>query len=310
MPSAGSHTRDFAGFPEPEPDSLLLIGSIQLGAAKDEELRRFYIDGLGASKIEQGSFPGHVGITSGSTELLFRCKSADEGKEHLEAWPGQIYIWVADIQRSWVECKDLSASFGWDVVEQELCCKDENRVDALVLRDPAGVTLVVNQAPKGFPHKGSSNLIGIMDVLRSVPLGAAAGIARFYKQYFSAGVSITADGLKVHFAAGDALRQTLTFQENASAPRAENSDGKGAHQVVIYMPSKAKFQLAFVKLNRAGVVQQPDGGWLAAEKAQEFSFRRCLDPSVGEIVLDLEHVVRSPEHPDCPLNNRGGNGAS
>lgn len=307
MPPDGSMTRNWTGFAEPLPDSLLLVGHIKLRARDLQAAKAFYVDGLGATLIAEES--DSLRVRAGATEFVVEPTSAEE----VHGWPGQLYIWVEDINGAWKECKAVQDKLGTEVVEQAVCNHDERKADVLVLHDPASATMfVVNQAPKGFSKTlhaalgaegvkpSSDNLLCVVDLLCYIPSGAGRGIASFYKQFFSAAVKATGDGCRVHFAAGEVARQTLTFKEDpALPPVGEDVPDECECQVCIYMPSEAKFQLTFAKCNRAGIVCSPQGGWEAAKEAKEFVVKRCLNQAAGRTEYVLEHLIRSPTHPEC-----------
>jgi len=304
MPAEGSYTAEWPGFDEPEPDSLLLIGHITLRTSDPGLTRSFFVDALGAQPCGKAASGDEVSVGAGATQ--FRLASTPNARK----WPGQFYVWVDDIQQTWEASRALGEQLGAEVIQQEICCKDERKVDVLLLQEPAcGNLFLVNQAPKGYAAKARraaahgggaeqpSNLLSVMDVLRYVPQGVAPAIARFYKHFLMASAAVTEDGCRVHFACGETLRQTLTFKEGPSdhgEPISEDS------QVCVYLPTLAKFRITFAKASKAGIVSAPEGGWPAAEQLGEFRVRQCVDPASEAMVMELEHVIKAPGRPDCP----------
>lgn len=311
MPSAGSLAREWTGFPEPEANSLLAVGYVTLQVAGGDAAalaHAFCVQGLGAGVLDRDveeKRDGEACYSAGATHLRF----ATAGDA--TPWPGQFYIWVEDLQRTWAACRSME---GVQVVEEAVCCADERLVDALVLRDPGSSSLfVVNQAPKGYAKmlrdaklcSDAQGLLCVMDILCHMPRGAAAGIGAFYRQLLSACVATTEDGCRVQFAGGDVVRQTLTFKEVEDA---ESAMGDACHELCIYVPSAVKFQLVLLKCSRAGCVSAPAGcadtdGRAEAERLGEFHLNSCVDPRPGGGVIPLpfRHVVRSPAHPACPV---------
>eukprot|EP00440_Ansanella_granifera_P064060 gb/GFBE01069450.1/.p1 GENE.gb/GFBE01069450.1/~~gb/GFBE01069450.1/.p1 ORF type:complete len:350 (+),score=47.72 gb/GFBE01069450.1/:1-1050(+) len=309
MPAAGSYTSEFTGFGEPESDCLLLIGSVRHATFSKDRSHAFFSEGLGAAPAQPSS--AVVGFSAGPTSLALT--TATEESQDASTWPGQLYVWVDNLQTSWDACRSLGCRLDTEVVESAVCCHDERTADALVLREPGSANVViVNQAPKGYakmlrrvlsmgPNDGAkSNLLCLMDVLCHVPRGSAARIASFYEQALSARVTRSSDGCRLHFACGEELRQSLSFAEEEGADDLWGPTAAKGRQVCLYVSSDAKFRLAWSKCSKAGLVKSP---WKDVEGAGEFSFARCVDPISGEELLELSHVIRSPSHPECPLGH-------
>eukprot|EP00435_Cladocopium_sp_Y103_P024801 s1161_g6.t1 len=168
------------------------------------------------------------------------------------------------------------------------------------------VAKVFMGAPKGYADalrkalgNDKSNLVCLMDLLFLVPKGVSARLGLFYQRFLSACVTKSNDGYRLHFGAGDFLRQTFTFQDDESQDDAWK-DSYFSHEVCFYVDSEAKFRIAFSKFSKAGLVA---ADWKAVESAGEFSFDKCVDAN-GSTILELKHVIRSPAHPDCPIKTQ------
>eukprot|EP00928_Gymnodinium_smaydae_P024119 TRINITY_DN19623_c0_g4_i1.p1 TRINITY_DN19623_c0_g4~~TRINITY_DN19623_c0_g4_i1.p1 ORF type:complete len:339 (+),score=72.13 TRINITY_DN19623_c0_g4_i1:176-1192(+) len=301
MPDAGSYTRDWTGFRAPEPDSLLRIDAVRVrvrDSAAADTSAQFLVTGLGAAAGKCTGEPLQVG----PSQLVFEADASQADTSEATAWPGQIYVWVHDLQRAWAACLELEMSLGRKIVQQAVCCADERRADALVLQDPGSDSIfVVNQAPKGYSKHlvdaglftENENLVSLVDVMIRVPRGALEELQRFYSLQLSAAATRTKDGFRVHFADGALLRQSLTFCED----EASNAEDLKNHKLTIYLPSVAKFILALAKCVKAGLltVNQAD-----AINAGEFTIKHLQVPAgAGEEAtpLEFEHVIRSPVHP-------------
>lgn len=305
MPSAGSCTRDWEGFGTPEEGSLLCLGEIQLTTCYPDWTRSFFAEGLGAL-ADQDTDSKLLHVRAGPTKLIFSSASSNS----LATWPGQIYIWVEDIQLAWDSCRSLGERLGRDVVDEAICCHDERAADVLLLRDPGTENVVVvNEAPKGYAKamamqglvsvgERQPNMLCLMDLLCRVPAGIGARLAAFYEHFLCARVSRTADGCRVHFASGETMRQTLTFKEDDSEPVWQ----PGQRGLCLYL-SEVHFRIAFIKCRNAGLTSS--AAWGDVERQAEFSLSRCCEPGSGSCVLELEHVLRSPLHPSCPSSLRG-----
>ncbi|CAE7490197.1 GIP, partial [Symbiodinium sp. CCMP2456] len=290
----GSCTRDWEGFGDPEEGSLLMLGQVKLTTFSSDFTRTFFEEGLGAPSCDP--------VQVGTTQLRFQ--SADE--KPASTWPGQLYIWVENIQDTWKKSRELSQRSGTEIVESVVCCHDERYCDALVLRDPGSANvLVVNQAPKGYAkalrdalgsQKSSapSSLVCLMDLLCRVPVGTSVKLAAFYERFLSAKVMQGKDGYRLRFASGDVLRQTFTFQDDESATEAW-LPAQFPSEVCFYLESDAKFRIAFAKFSNAKLAT---GDWSEAERAREFRISHCIDES-GSVILDLPHLIRAPGS-ECP----------
>eukprot|EP00928_Gymnodinium_smaydae_P044866 TRINITY_DN29949_c0_g1_i1.p1 TRINITY_DN29949_c0_g1~~TRINITY_DN29949_c0_g1_i1.p1 ORF type:complete len:338 (+),score=67.27 TRINITY_DN29949_c0_g1_i1:54-1016(+) len=296
MPAAGTLSREWSGFGDPEPDSLLRIAEVCVRVHDDvaaDKSAQFLVTGLGAASRKGAS----GSLRAGPCRLSF-----EVGVSEASSWPGQVYVWVEDLQRTWANCLELEASLSCKIVQQAVCCADERRADALVLQDPGSdTTFVVNQAPKGYSKQlvaadlcaPEENLITVVDVMVHVPKGTLDEIERFYRLQLSAAVSRTKEGRRVLFADGALLRQSLTFcEDETSTPE----DLRG-HKLCIYLPTVAKFRLALAKCDKAGLlfVDQAE-----AIRSGEFTIKRLQAPAVAgqeSVPIEFEHVLRSPVHP-------------
>ena len=295
MPAEGSCTRDWEGFGELEDGSMLMISHVGMSAYSTDASRKLFLEGLGSADRD----PLQIGRTQLRLEKV-------AGEADTSTWPGQLYVWVENLKQTWENCRSLHESMEREVVESAICCHDERFPDALVLRDPGTANaIVVNQAPKGYAaamrkalggKNDDSNLVCLMDLLFLVPTGISAQLGGFYQRFLSARVSKSNDGYRLHFGAGDFLRQTFTFKDDEAQTDAWN-DSYFSHEVCFYMDSAAKFRIAFSKFSKAGLVSLD---WKAVESTGEFCFDRCVDVN-GSTILQLKHVIRSPAHSECPI---------
>eukprot|EP00439_Symbiodinium_sp_Y106_P025837 s198_g3.t1 len=246
----------------------------QAASSRNPELSTLFEEGLGAPSCDP--------VQVGTTQLRFQ--SADE--KPASTWPGQLYIWVENIQDTWKQSRELSQRSGTEIVESVVCCHDERYCDALVLRDPGSANvLVVNQAPKGYAKAlrdalGSqksaspSNLVCLMDLLCRVPVGTSVKLAAFYDAWLRLILDSTGDDESANEAWLPALFPS---------------------EVCFYLESDAKFRIAFAKFSNAKLVT---GDWSEAEHARQFRISHCIDES-GSVILDLPHLIRAPGS-ECP----------
>jgi hypothetical protein len=139
------------------------------------------------------------------------------------------------------------------------------------------------------PEFGATEL-AIAYVEFGVPPGAAAGIARFYRQILGAHVELTG-GSEPMAVVSTGATQRLRFRET-SRPLPQY-DG---HHVQIYI---GDFSGPHRRLQDRGLV---------TEESDEYQYRFCdlVDPSDGRTLFTIEHEVRSLTHPlyARPLVNR------
>ena len=133
--------------------------------------------------------------------------------------------------------------------------------------------------------------LGMAYVRPDVPVGSAAGIARFYDEIIGTGASVgEEDGAPAAFVSVG-HNQTLVFRETeAPIPDYDN------HHIQVYV---ADFSGPYERLMERGLVSQEDG-------QHQYRFKDIVDPESGAALFTLEHEVRSMTHPlfARPLVNR------
>jgi hypothetical protein len=114
-----------------------------------------------------------------------------------------------------------------------------------------------------------------------VPLGAAAGIARFYREILAAPAELqeSNDGVSARVAIGG---QWLLFRET-DAPLADYDN----HHIQIYI---ADFGGPYERLKARSLIS-------IETNAHEYRFVDIVDPEDGRPLYKLEHEVRSLMHP-------------
>jgi hypothetical protein len=120
--------------------------------------------------------------------------------------------------------------------------------------------------------------LGMPYVELNVPKGAAAGIARFYKQGF---------GVKAKVEDGAAIiptgrNQKMIFRETDGPIPA--FDG---HHIAIYIGDFSGPHKFLLKHNLVTEESNPD----------QYRFKDIVDPENGKVLFELEHEVRSLRHP-------------
>jgi len=132
--------------------------------------------------------------------------------------------------------------------------------------------------------------LGIPYVEFDVPVGAAGGIARFYREMLDVPAEVAnGDGTVARVTVGK--RQSLLFRET-DAPQPPFDD----HHVQIYV---VNFSGPYQRLKQRNLVSQEDNQY-------QYRFRDIVDLDSGKHLFTIEHEVRSFTHPMClrPLVNR------
>lgn len=132
------------------------------------------------------------------------------------------------------------------------------------------------------PERFGPYALGLPYVQFDVPVGAAAGIARFYKQIMDAPARVgKIDGAKsarVKVGPG----QELIFSETRKKQSA--FDG---HHIQVYV---ADFSGPYNRLLERGLVSQEDS-------QHQYRFKDIVDPETGDFLFTIEHEIRSMTHP-------------
>ena len=131
--------------------------------------------------------------------------------------------------------------------------------------------------------------LGMPYVELDVPPGAAAGIARFYREIIGAPAHHAAEERAAHVPVGP--DQTLVYRETDRP--LPHYDG---HHVQIYL---ADFSGPHRKLEERGLITEESD-------QHQYRFAELVDPASGAPLFALEHEVRSMRHPlyARPLVNR------
>ena len=162
-------------------------------------------------------------------------------------------------------------------------CFDYRRDDEGVhVRCPWGNDILAN-GPQAFAPMA----LGLPRAEVDVPVGAAAGIGRFYRQVIGCPAIDQGDRVEVRMGAN----QRLVFRESEAAPSAY--DG---HHIAVYV---ANFSGPHHWLAERQLVSEESD-------AHQYRFQAIVDPDSGATLTELEHEVRSLGHPmyDRPLVNR------
>ena len=226
----------------------------------------FYIAGMGFTRDPYVVFgPDNMWVNVGDQQFHLPTKGA-------QVIPGHTGIVVADIDALQdrlrnVEKKLAETRFAWSV--------SNGWVD---VTGPWG-----NRFRCYAPKSEFGNMaIGIPYVEFHVRPGAAEGIARFYKKALRAPVKIThaKAGAAAHVGIG--LNQQLIFRETM-----QDIPAYDGHHIAVYL---VNFSQPYAYLKHNDLIMQDVA-------MNQFRFKDITDPATGEVLLELEHEVRSLFHP-------------
>jgi hypothetical protein len=132
---------------------------------------------------------------------------------------------------------------------------------------------------------------GVPYIEFSVPVGTAAGIARFYGSALRAQASVVESAAHSAAVIQAGPDQSLVFREDPTETRPY--DG---HHLAVYL---ADFSGPHAALDSRGLITEETN-------AHQYRFNRIVDIDSGELLYEIEHEVRSMRHPmfQRPLVNR------
>jgi catechol 2,3-dioxygenase-like lactoylglutathione lyase family enzyme len=124
--------------------------------------------------------------------------------------------------------------------------------------------------------------LGIAYVELDSPMGTAGGIARFYREVLHGAAHVGHDARGKFASVGAGLHTLLIYREtNAPLPR---YDGNHIQITLADFSGPHKRLLA-----RALVTEESD--------AHQYRFQAIAEPEGGEVLVEIEHEVRSMRHP-------------
>jgi hypothetical protein len=125
-------------------------------------------------------------------------------------------------------------------------------------------------------------VLGVPYIVFDVPKGAAAGIARFYEQFFGATTSVEKFERATTANVLVGYHQRFLFKE--SDKRLPKYDG---HHIQLYVTD---FSGPYKHLLKRKLITQESN-------QHQYRFMEIIDPDTGKKLYDLEHEIRSMSHP-------------
>mmetsp|Transcript_13101 Transcript_13101/g.35844 ORF Transcript_13101/g.35844 Transcript_13101/m.35844 type:complete len:404 (-) Transcript_13101:84-1295(-) len=279
--------------------SLLALGHVSLAVPDGPLARAFYETGLGFNMSSHSS-ANEIRLNAGPSQLWLHVKEGQEA----DRWPGEIRVWVDNIQTTYDLMAVTDGSLGTKLVSEYSRGVNGGEFSIMIIDPFLKTFFQMTEAPTGRKESiqkiggesssWKSNVIAISDLsIKCRNRSETQLLAEFYKHFFGAAITIEQYSCMVHFSPGRELHQTLTFKEDPSIPPATNLGS-----FCFYLVSKQALHLAFVKCAAAGIVESPST-WEEAERSLEFVLKGMIDPSSGKILLPLRNIVRCAGHLDC-----------
>lgn len=157
---------------------------------------------------------------------------------------------------------------------------------------------------------GSNNIVGLEEVNINVRPGSARGLKHFYKDILDCEVQIDGKTIEVLSDSSAGFTQKLRFLETPTAqpPNAYDTTDRAGYHIAIYLRD---FEEAFRRVEaERGIWVNPRyisvdnvTTWEQAKSSGQFRVKDIIDPVTNDLVLMLEHEVRSVTREDYSLRS-------
>ncbi|KAG9403072.1 hypothetical protein AC1031_006613 [Aphanomyces cochlioides] len=291
---------------------ILFLEHINLGIQDGGEATtpsgKFYLDVLGCARDPRLEWLVHANMGLNQFHIL-------PNERVNQRFNGEIGLFYTDLDALAKHFNSLSYPYEdvagekpgsfeqWDLI-------NATKYKHLAIMDPSQNKLVCFESPLGYvdserargTQPGASSMgDGIPYMKFLVRPGTASGIARFYQRYLGAACKVLPTRSQNRHVCSIACGplQKLLFEE--SDDDLLPYDG---HHICLYIDNfEASYkQLAASRLNwNTPLFGDRCDTWELTQKNQQFRFIRVEDPESGELLLELEHEVRSVAHPRWPM---------
>ena len=249
--------------------NIIMLEHVNVTVPNQQQATTFYVTGLGLTRdpyIDFGAF--NVWVNAGKQQFHLPTRDAQVLRGHT----GLVVPDLDELEQRLERVSTLgNTAFDYERTASciDVTCPWGNRIRCF--------------KPPAFGDMA----LGIPYVELDVPVGTAAGIARFYTAIMDAPADIEGDTCIVRIGTG----QTLRFRET----EAELPPYDG-HHIAIYI---ANFSGPWAALNERGLISEESD-------EHQYRFVHIVDPETGDKLFELEHEVRSLHHPmyGRPLVNR------
>jgi predicted enzyme related to lactoylglutathione lyase len=259
------------------PSRIARLEHLNLTIPDQQVATQFYVVGLGLTR-DPAMMVGLNNMWVNAGRSQFHLPTRPDAPQKLR---GEVRLTLPDLDR--VEISLGAAApllagtcFDWtrDGTGINVICPWGNRIRLVPPGDEAGATE-----------------LGIKSVVFDVPAGNAAGIAAFYSDQFGTEADLGEDGGRPAAIVPAGPGQHLVFRETAD--QLPPYDG---HHIQIYISDFDHLRRQF---EARGLVSADDG-------PKQFRITDIVDPVGGDLLYQVEHEIRSLDHPlfGRPLYNR------
>jgi len=292
-------------FDSQEQGNIVVMEHVNLAEPDQLVAMVFYIDGLGLTRDPYTPFNTSVmWVNIGKQQIhVPTTENAQVVSGHIGLLTPSIDLMVERLQNVQNHHLLAGTKFSWKIKDKfkKGLVPDTYSKKVIHVQCPWGNKFRIYEYNKSF---GASEL-GIIYVLQHCPTNSVAAIAEFYQKYFEVPVYLVSAQKTAHVVVGP--WQRLIFQENENY---QMSDYRGYH-VAIYISKFESTYKKFLADNLLFTKHRFMDKCDTLKNALQWNQFRILDLTNNkkEVVLHLEHEVRSLYHPSFgrPLVNRFGN---
>ncbi|MCH8074617.1 MAG: VOC family protein [SAR324 cluster bacterium] len=308
MTDAALPTNTAAGT-APDTGALIRFDHVNLRVDDHRTATAFFIEGLGLTRDPYRMVgTGNMWVNAGRQQFHLPIGQPTP-------FPGVIMLGVPDLDTVREGLGRVSdalrgTDFSWredDVPQPDGDVSLRDGGGAILTTTPWGHAIRIYQAGVGT----DAPVLGLSLAVFRVPPGAAAGIARFYRDWLHCPVRETSGAATRGAATKDAVtsgaetarvevtvgpNQVFRFEETTADENPADEGPPGNHHVAVYL---TRYREIHQTLADNGLVTEP-------HRNGQFRFNEIVDPENGARLFRLEHEMRSLYHRDYgrPLVNR------
>ncbi|MEE8434025.1 MAG: hypothetical protein V3S64_04480 [bacterium] len=289
---------DTAPDTEPDTGALIQFDHVNLRVDDHKIATAFFIEGLGLTRDPYRMVgTGNMWVNAGRQQFHLPLGPPTP-------FPGVIMLGVPDLDAVREGLGRVSdalrgTAFSWR--------EDDGDGDAILTTTPWGHAIRIHAAVAGT----EAPVLGLCSAVFRVPLGTAAGIARFYRDWLHCPVRETLGAVTYAAESRDTKtrgaatarvevtvgpNQIFRFVETDADENSADEGATGNHHVAVYL---TRYREIHQTLFDNGLVTEP-------HRNAQFRFNEIADPVDGARLFRLEHEMRSLYHRDYgrPLVNR------
>lgn len=200
------------------------------------------------------------------------------------------------------------------IEDAETCCIQSFDVteDHVKIVDRYGTVYYCRQDESSSDDDDTS-VLGFAYVEWNVPIGTAAKIAQFYDSVFDATTTVMNDGTTMVALIGigpveesGKAAQYLIFREESEDSNAVTATAAAPLLSFVTLhvgQNAADFNQCYKNCNIAGLLSGDNNKTSSAKPEDEFTFDKIIDIETGELLVTLEHKIRSVKHEAFPKSS-------